>query len=62
MNPEPSPKPFNPVIVAPDGRPARLPADAKCPRCGADADQRVPSAGFGEPHEICKACAFEFKE
>lgn len=53
-------KPFNPVIVAPDGRPARLPADAKCPRCGASADQRVRSCGFGTPIECCQRCAYEF--
>ena len=55
-------QPFNPVLVAPDGRPARLPADARCPRCGAGANERVLSAGFGEAHNICQRCAFEFQE
>ncbi len=52
-------KPFNPVIVAPDGRPARLPRDARCPACGAGADQRVASSGFGTPHEVCVNCGHE---
>ena len=60
MNTEQAPKPFNPVIVAPDGRPARLPANAKCPQCGADADQRVLS-GIGRLLDsTCGHCAFEF--
>jgi hypothetical protein len=55
-------EPFNPVIVAPDGRPARLPRDANCPRCGASAKERVPSSGFGQPIEVCQQCAYEFLE
>lgn len=51
-----------PVLVRPDGRPARTPSDAKCPRCGAGPDQRVKTAGFGKPAECCQRCAFEFKE
>jgi hypothetical protein len=51
-----------PVIVDPSGRPARLPRTAACPQCGADADQRVKSAGFGTPHETCQRCAYEFPE
>lgn len=53
--------PFNPVIVAPDGCPARLPSDARCPRCGATADQRVPSSGFGIVHDVCGCCALDFE-
>jgi hypothetical protein len=49
-------------LVGPDGRPARLPKDARCPRCGADADQRVMSGGFGEPHEVCQQCGCEDME
>jgi len=51
-----------PVILAPDGTPARLPPDATCPKCGAGPDQRVLSAGFGTPHEVCQRCGFEFEE
>jgi uncharacterized protein (DUF983 family) len=62
MQPEPVPPPFNPVILAPNGKPARLGPDARCPRCGAGADQRVNSAGFGVVHPVCVRCAFEFEE
>jgi len=49
-----------PVIVAPDGTPARLPRDARCPNCGAGPDQRETS-GMGEWHHVtCAACAYEF--
>lgn len=51
-----------PVIVAPDGRPARLPKDARCPQCGAGPDERVPSSGFGTAHDVCQRCAHEFTE
>jgi rubredoxin len=53
---------FQGGIVAPDGRPARTPKTAQCPQCGADPDQRVPSAGFGTPLDVCQACGHEFKE
>lgn len=51
-----------PRILGPTGQPARLAPEAKCPRCGAGPDQRVPSGGFGEPHQVCRACAFEFEK
>lgn len=51
-----------PAILGADGRPARLPRNAACPHCGAGADQRVKSGGFGIPHETCQRCAFEFPE
>jgi transcription elongation factor Elf1 len=50
-----------PALVAPDGRPARLPKHAACPRCGAAADQRMSSSGFGRHAiEICKQCGYRF--
>ena len=53
-----------PAIVGTDGRPLRRPqanTDA-CPECRAGKDQRVPSCGFGTPHEVCQKCGHEFKE
>lgn len=50
-----------PTIVLTDPRPVVDP-DGKCPRCRAGADDRVPSAGFGDPHEVCRKCGFEFQE
>ena len=49
------------AILGPTGQPARLAPDARCPCCGAGPDQRVLSAGFGEPHEVCQSCAWEFE-
>jgi uncharacterized protein (DUF983 family) len=49
-----------PEILDGSGRPARREADAECPKCGAGAERRVPSAGFGEPHPVCGRCGFEF--
>lgn len=50
-----------PVIVAPDGRPARTVAGAgPCPRCGAGPERRVPSGGFGDPHPVCAKCGHDF--
>jgi rubredoxin len=60
MSTEPATPPFNPVILAPGGRPARIPDDAKCPQCGAGADQRVPTGGFGVPGQACQRCGYEF--
>lgn len=53
-------KPFNPVIVSPDGKPARLPANANCSACGAKPSARVASGGFGVPHPVCGVCGHEF--
>lgn len=55
------PQPFNPVLVAPNGRPARPEAPTVCPRCGRGEDVRVKSSGFGAPHDVCP-CGFEFTE
>jgi hypothetical protein len=54
-------KPFNtPVLLAADGKPARLPAEAKCPQCGAGPEHREQS-GFGPMQDVtCSRCAFEF--
>lgn len=52
-------KPDAPVIVNAHGQPARA-ADATCPQCGAGADRRRASAGFGDPHPVCGKCGHEF--
>jgi hypothetical protein len=50
-----------PVLLGPDGRPARIPSQAPCPRCGAGKQDRV-SAGFGPASvEYCKRCGFAFR-
>lgn len=51
-------------LVDATGRPLRRPQAASdaCPGCGAGKDRRVPSAGFGTPHEVCEKCGHEFKE
>lgn len=54
--------PAPPILVDPTGRPARPVQDRSCPRCGADAGRRVLSAGFGEPHDVCGQCGFDFPE
>lgn len=50
-----------PVVVGPNGLPARTEAPPLCPQCGAGRDKRVPSSGFGQPHDVC-VCGFEFLE
>lgn len=50
------------ALVDATGRPARKPADGKCPRCHAAKDRRVLSGGFGEPHDVCGVCGYEFEE
>lgn len=52
-----------PVIVDPQGRPARKAADRNCPRCRRGPDRRVASAGFGtDRHDVCGHCGYEFDE
>ena len=48
------------VLLDSAGRPARSPRTALCPRCGAGPDQRVASAGFGDPWPVCKRCGHEW--
>lgn len=55
-------QPRPPVILGPNGKPARIPPNARCPQCGASADKRVSSCGFGTPHQICSRCAYAFEE
>lgn len=40
----------------------RVPKDDRCPTCGAPEEDRVPSAGFGQPHPVCKRCGHRFTE
>lgn len=52
-----------PIVLGADGKPARRTAqDSRCPQCGASPDKRVLSAGFGEPHDVCRICGHEFDE
>ncbi len=49
-------------ILDAQGKPARLPDDAKCPQCGAPPSQREKS-GFGPMQAVtCTNCAFEFEK
>ena len=50
-----------PVILTPQGQPARTVAST-CPRCGASKDARVASSGFGQPHDVCSKCGHDFEE
>jgi rubredoxin len=47
-------------IILTDPREVRTPDDGTCPGCGAPEADRVPSAGFGRPHPVCKRCGHRF--
>lgn len=47
-------------LVDGTGRPARRKVETTCPRCRAGEERRVPSGGFGLPHEVCGVCGYEF--
>lgn len=54
-------------IVLTDPKPVAK--DKRCPgtfpggrACGAGPDKRVPSSGFGRPHDVCRECGHEFEE
>jgi uncharacterized protein (DUF983 family) len=49
-------------ILGLNGKPIAQPKSSRCPKCGAGADRRVLSAGFGEPHDVCGTCGFEWEE
>lgn len=49
-----------PVIVAPDGRPARASISTDCPDCRAPKARRVNAAGFGDPVIVCGQCGRPF--
>lgn len=54
-----------PVILGPDGKPttsAKKKGPTPCQKCGAGEDKRVLSGGFGEPHDVCGRCGFEYQE
>jgi rubredoxin len=39
------------------------PRSARCPRCGAGAEHRIPSGNFGPVQTaLCRKCGHEFKE
>lgn len=48
-----------PQIVLTDPKPVSS-ADGRCPVCRAPEEDRVPSAGFGRPHLVCKRCGHQF--
>lgn len=48
------------AILDASGRPARATVRTDCPRCHAPASERVASAGFGSPHDVCRQCGHEF--
>lgn len=55
-----TPAPITRPILAPNGQPARLPADAKCPHCGAGPEKREKT-GFGPTQDVtCTVCCHEF--
>lgn len=47
------------AILDATGQPMRA-KDDRCPRCRSGKDQRVASAGFGEPHPVCGKCGYEW--
>jgi uncharacterized protein (DUF983 family) len=49
-----------PAILDPTGRPARRKDDRTCPQCHAGPDKRRLSAGFGDAHDICAVCGYDF--
>jgi uncharacterized protein (DUF983 family) len=51
-----------PVIVDPQGKPARQAIDTACPQCGAGPAKRVLSGGFGAVHDVCGVCGHDFAE
>jgi transposase-like protein len=57
---EPSADVCTPRITLTD--PKQLPPSTDCPRCAATNDRRVLSGGFGEPHDVCGQCGYEFQE
>ena len=61
---EATPTPDAPVIVDPQGRPARRrqAPETSCPGCGADQDRRIASCGFGLRGTICGQCGHDFHE
>jgi hypothetical protein len=51
-----------PVIVNPQGKPARAPKSDACPRCGKGKENRRQVHAFGgDPYDVC-LCGHEFKE
>lgn len=55
-------QPFNPpVLVGPNGRPARPVKSDRCPQCGEGNDKRE-TCGFGVPYDVCGKCGHEYEE
>jgi len=45
-----------PTIVDPSGKPARAPAETRCPQCSLGPERRVLTSGFGPPQYACGNC------
>lgn len=54
-------EPTKPTIVLTDAD-DDLPTDERCPKCKAGPEKRRLSSGFGEPHDVCGRCGFDFPE
>jgi len=50
----------HPVIVDPQGQPARAPKSAACPVCHSKRKGR--SAGFGHPTTLCLQCGHDYQQ
>lgn len=50
-----------PLIVLTDAD-DELPKDERCPICGVGPERRRLSSGFGEPHDVCGKCGYDFEE
>lgn len=51
------------TLVDAAGKPiATMTKDGRCPRCNAGKDRRRPNAGFGELHDVCGNCGYDFEE
>jgi uncharacterized protein (DUF983 family) len=55
-------QPVNPLIVDPSGKPARQTLDTGCPRCGAGAEKRIASCGFGVRKPCCSDCGYVWED
>ena len=47
-----------PKVLRADGRQN----DDRCPVCHSGREKRIPSSGFGSPHDVCGDCGYEFGE
>ena len=50
------------ALVDPSGAPLVAARSKACQGCGAGADRRRPSGGFGAVHDVCGVCGHAFEE